>query len=583
MSHPRARVGTVLRDKWRLERLLGVGGSASVYAASHTNNGKRAAVKILHSELGSHTELVARFLKEGYFTNKIGHRCAVSVIDDDRAEDGSVYLVMDLLEGHGLDRYVRGKDRLPLSSVLHVADEVLDLLVVAHGAGIIHRDIKPENLFLTDDGAIKVLDFGIARLAEIPTDGSGTQIGVGIGTPSYMPQEQARGRWNVLDGRSDVYAVGATMFGLLTGRKPREAETSNEELLMAMTLPMPSLLEVEPTVPPEIAAIVDRALAFEMAGRWPDARAMQLALRHVTGSAMSMPTPSAPIFPRGSTLSGMHASRAPPPPPPPRLVQPRVVRASTPPAGADPTPFTASANRLTLHVHPRYGPTLIGACAPRGQSPRVRAYDLAHRTVAWEALEGEEWVADLKHVAILADRIFVPHNAAIHCLDFESGRQLWTLQLGDKLDVRSGGANHGPFILDAAGSLLAKTIQCAVVSLDPETGGEKARRMFPSPVDLLGEGRGILARYDLHGRGVLEFLNPVTLESTSIFGKSWTNNDRASLVEASLEGSSAVARVEKWGLLASQGIVLLDIAKGREVLFEFETEEFGRLDRKLHR
>jgi serine/threonine-protein kinase len=274
------RVGQVLRDKWRLDKLLGVGGSAAVYQATHVNNGKRAAVKMLHADLSTNKEVVTRFLKEGYFSNQVDHPGAVSVIDDDRAEDGSVYLVMELLEGHSLERYVRGKERLTTEQVLDYVDQVLDLLAVAHQKGILHRDIKPANVFLTNQGKIKVLDFGIARLNEPQGDAAPmTQTGTGIGTPSYMPPEQARGRWKDVDARTDVFAVGAMAYALLTGVRPRKAETGNEELLLAMTQPMPKLATVLPDIDPGVAEVVDRACEFEMDRRWPTARAMQQAIR----------------------------------------------------------------------------------------------------------------------------------------------------------------------------------------------------------------------------------------------------------------------------------------------------------------
>ena len=337
------------------------------------NNGRRVAVKILHTELCARKDLVRRFLREGYFANKIGHPCAVAVLDDDKTDDGAVFLVLELLEGHSLDRYTRGKERLPTHEVLRITDDVLDLLAVAHAEGVIHRDVKPANIFLTKTNQVKVLDFGIARLAEAPEAQQGhTQLGTGIGTPAFMSPEQARGRWNIVDGRSDIWALGATMFSLITGHKPREAETANEELLIAMTAPMPSLGDVSRDVHPLIVQLVDKALSFEMSERWASAKAMQAALRDVmadleadpefdpksfpaTGGkgvstdrftpqnsgenrASTNPRPAAGMPPASSSATTAAAATAcirecvpqlppppPPPPPPPR-------------AGADPLP-----------------------------------------------------------------------------------------------------------------------------------------------------------------------------------------------------------------------------------------------------
>jgi serine/threonine-protein kinase len=279
IGRAQARIGSVLDGKWRLDTLLGVGGSAAVYAATHRNT-KRAAVKILHPELSTHAELVARFVREGYVANKIGHAGTVTVLDDDRAEDGSCYLVMELLDGHSLDRYTRPNEPpMPLREIVRLIDDLLDVLASAHKNGIIHRDIKPANLFLTQEQKLKVLDFGIARLAEPYGGATSTQTGMTIGTPSFMPPEQARGRWHQIDPRTDIWAVGATMFALVTQKRPRDADTPNEELLLAMTTPVEATVKLAPWVPPEIAHVIDKAVSMDMDGRWPDACTMQNALR----------------------------------------------------------------------------------------------------------------------------------------------------------------------------------------------------------------------------------------------------------------------------------------------------------------
>ncbi len=274
------RVGTVLRGKWRLDVLLGVGGMAAVYAATH-RNGTRAALKILHPELSTHAHIRARFFKEGKVANTVGHPGAVKVVDEDEDETGALFLVMELLDGEHLDaRAARSGGKLPADEVLSAADQILGVLAAAHDKGVVHRDLKPENVFLTRDGAVKVLDFGIARLRELSTASSATRDGTSMGTPSFMPPEQARGLWDEVDARSDLWAVGALMFSLLTGKNVHEGRTTNELLLSAMTKPAPSVASLEPTVHAAVAAVVNRALAFDKPRRWPDARAMQEAVRH---------------------------------------------------------------------------------------------------------------------------------------------------------------------------------------------------------------------------------------------------------------------------------------------------------------
>jgi serine/threonine-protein kinase len=288
------RVGTVLRDKWTLERLLGVGGMASVYAARH-RNGKLGAVKLLHLELSLHQDWRERFLREGYVANHVGHPGVVSVLDDDVLEDGSVFLVMELLEGEPADLRAERQpwERLDPRQVVWIADRVLDVLDAAHAKGIVHRDIKPENIFLTHSGQVKVLDFGIARLRERPAGTTATRTGATMGTPAYMPPEQALGNNHQIDGRTDIWALGATMFFLLTGRFVHEADTANKLLLAAMTKPAPPIRSILPELSPAFAAIVDRALAFEQSDRFQSAGEMQQALRALGSAPLLVPAGAA--------------------------------------------------------------------------------------------------------------------------------------------------------------------------------------------------------------------------------------------------------------------------------------------------
>jgi serine/threonine-protein kinase len=273
-----ARVGTTLCDKWQLEKLLGVGGTASVYSASH-RNGKRAAVKVLHPELSAQQQFRDRFLREGYVGNRIEHEGAITVYDDDVTEDGCSMLVMDLLEGENLEaRRERKGGVLDALEVLSLTDEVLDVLQAAHARGVVHRDIKPENLFVTTDNKVKLLDFGIARI-DIIDDPGKTLAGIAMGTPAFMPPEQASARWESVDGQSDLWAIGASMFTLLTGRYVHEGETVNESLAMAVTKNAPPLRSVATQAPESVAAIVDKALVRDKTQRWRNAAEMQQAVR----------------------------------------------------------------------------------------------------------------------------------------------------------------------------------------------------------------------------------------------------------------------------------------------------------------
>lgn len=296
-----ARVGRILNEKYALERLLGYGGMAAVYAARH-RNGHRAAVKILHPEIARDEEVRTRFLHEGYAANKVEHPGAVSVMDDDvvnGGEDkGAAYLVMELLEGESVFTRVKRSGTLPAADVLAITEGVLDVLDAAHTRGIVHRDLKPDNLFLVrppgeERERVKVLDFGIARIADVARR---TNIGQALGTPSYMSPEQARGQRELIDGRSDLFSLGATMFRLLTGRRIHDAETGTEILAKMATLPAPPLRSIAPSTSPAIAAIIDRALQFEREQRYGSAAEMRADVR---AARAGQPLPSADFAPIG--------------------------------------------------------------------------------------------------------------------------------------------------------------------------------------------------------------------------------------------------------------------------------------------
>ncbi len=224
--------------------MLGIGGMAAVYAATH-RNGKRVAVKMLHPEFSHDEDVRTRFLQEGYAANTIQHDGAVSVLDDDLAPDGSAFIVMEMLEGETVEqRWERSGQRLPLGEVLGIADQLLDVLVAAHAKSVVHRDIKPENLFVTKTGAVKVLDFGIAKVFERQQSRqSATRAGMVMGTPAFMAPEQALAHWDEVDGRTDLWAVGATMFMLLSGQHVHEAQSSQEQLILSATAPARSLAD----------------------------------------------------------------------------------------------------------------------------------------------------------------------------------------------------------------------------------------------------------------------------------------------------------------------------------------------------
>jgi serine/threonine-protein kinase len=276
----RERIGQTLGGRWVLQSVLGVGGMAAVYAATDPV-GQEAAVKILHPEIGRRRELCERFMREGMVANRIQHPGVVRVLEHGAVDERLVFLVLERLHGESLGERVAREGMLPLPDLLDVLEQVLDVLAVAHGAGIIHRDLKPDNLFLTEDGRVKVLDFGIARVLETAPDDLRTRTGMAMGTLPYMAPEQALGRRDEIDGRVDIFALGATAFRIITKRRVHEADSEAGLLVAMASKPAPPLRSVAEHVPENVAGIIDVALAFHRDARYPDARTMQEDVRAV--------------------------------------------------------------------------------------------------------------------------------------------------------------------------------------------------------------------------------------------------------------------------------------------------------------
>ncbi len=273
-------VGEVVGGKWKIERVLGVGGMATVYYAVHQATQRPAAIKVMHQEFVRMEDALRRFSLEARVANRVNHRGAVPVLDDGVLPDGAPYLVMEFVHGQSLQERVEDSQRrLSVEEIFSLAEQLLGILEAAHRAGVLHRDVKPDNVYLTNDGEVKLLDFGISKMAEESPQNLKTQVGSTMGTPAFMSPEQARGRWDELDPRADIFAVGATMYSVLSGSVIHEAETSNELLLKVMTRPVAELRKVAPHVPGFAARVVDRAVAFEKKDRFASAAEMQDAVR----------------------------------------------------------------------------------------------------------------------------------------------------------------------------------------------------------------------------------------------------------------------------------------------------------------
>jgi len=286
----KSRIGATIRGKWRVDAQLGRGSMATVYAATH-RNGTRVALKMLHPHLSRDESVRTRFLREGYLANRVNHPGTVRITDDDVSEDGCAFLVMELLEGETLDQRRRSRGgTLPVADALAIFDELLDIVGAAHDQGLVHRDLKPDNIFLTAGGAVKVLDFGVANVWDGQRSSEMTMTGMVIGTPSFMPPEQALGRRDAVDKRSDLWALGACLFTAITG-EPVHPEVGSAHLKILITAQQParSIGAVLPNLPPAVVGLVDRALAFEKDHRFPDARAMKRALAEARADLAGAP------------------------------------------------------------------------------------------------------------------------------------------------------------------------------------------------------------------------------------------------------------------------------------------------------
>ena len=308
-----SRVGQVIGGRMTLERVLGVGGTASVYAARH-RNGRALAVKILHPEYAHHSAIRQRFLAEGYAANRVDHPDAVAILDEGEDADGTVFIVMELLRGRTVLERLLSEGPLPVAAVASIAQSVLSVLAHAHERGVVHRDVKPSNIFATDEGRTLLLDFGIARVQE-GESAFLTRPGSTLGTPAFMAPELAAGRLDELDALTDLWAVGATMFQLLTAQVVHPSRNDNELLVLAATEPARSLATLRPDLDVRLVRVVDRALSFQRGDRWPNARAMSAALALASGPHSVLTSPArTPVLEQTATAPemAMPASRPAP-------------------------------------------------------------------------------------------------------------------------------------------------------------------------------------------------------------------------------------------------------------------------------
>jgi tRNA A-37 threonylcarbamoyl transferase component Bud32/outer membrane biosynthesis protein TonB len=281
----------VLADRYKVVGALGDGGMGTVYLGEHVTLRKKVAIKVLKQEFCHDRTNVERFLQEARAASMIRHENIVDIIDFGQVPGGSVFFVMELLEGSDVSDLLKKVKRLPWLRTRNILLQVVRALRAAHENGIIHRDMKPGNVFLVARNAatdyVKVLDFGIAKVDDQNT--GLTRTGAVFGTAGYMAPEQACG--DPVDGRTDVYAVGCMMFEMLTGRTPFPGTNFMRVLTQHMNEPPPAPRDVCPDADcsDEVESIILKALAKKAENRFPDMAAFERAIAQANGEVQTVP------------------------------------------------------------------------------------------------------------------------------------------------------------------------------------------------------------------------------------------------------------------------------------------------------
>ena len=309
---PESFVGRVIDGKYRVEGFIAQGGMGAVYRARHILLGDEVVIKTLRAEMRNNAEWLRRFQREGKAARAFRHPNAVTVYDLSSGSDGQVYMVMEYVEGHTLDKELKMRGRFTPEEALEVLEPVADVLDAAHARGVVHRDLKPENIMLGSDGrggtVVKVLDLGIAKIVggDVKTareTTSLTMVGQILGTPYYMSPEQwgemPRDGKAEVDGRTDVYSLGVIFFELVAGKKPLGGTTLPELRQKHVAAPLPSLSEAAPGVPREFGRVVARAMAKDRGDRPQSAGDFVEELHAALGLA-----------PRGRGRGGIHTTDA---------------------------------------------------------------------------------------------------------------------------------------------------------------------------------------------------------------------------------------------------------------------------------
>ncbi len=292
-ADPASIVDTVLDGQYQMEALLGKGGMGAVYRARHILLGDRVAIKVLPPEVRTNAEWLRRFRREGQAARRFRHPNSVTVYDLRTAADGTIYMVMEYVEGHTLDLAIKTRGRFPAAEALDILTPIMSVLDTAHTMGVVHRDLKPENIMIgnpdeTGQPVVKLLDLGIAKMREIAGSDNGgntalTMAGQVLGTPYYMSPEQwgeiPRDGSTEIDGRADIYSLGLVFYEMIAGRRCFAGNTLHElRREHVQTRPQP-LVEVVPDVPRGFSDAIERATAKDRGDRQATAGALAQELR----------------------------------------------------------------------------------------------------------------------------------------------------------------------------------------------------------------------------------------------------------------------------------------------------------------
>jgi serine/threonine-protein kinase len=275
------RIGSLVGAKYRIVRMIAEGGMGVVYEAQHTVVRRRFAVKFLRPDLAERRDILNRFQREAEAAGALESEHVAAAVDFGIVPDGTPYIVMEYLVGESLAALLEREGRLSVARAADLVAQASRGIEVAHASGIIHRDLKPQNLFVCrrQDGTdlLKILDFGVAKLQAIDEMNAATRTGTVLGTVAYMSPEQARGD-KIVDQRSDVYALGAILYELVSQKKPHPGESHNAVLHHIATHPAVPIESVQPGLPAGFAEIVGRTLSCNTEERPPSAEAFAQAL-----------------------------------------------------------------------------------------------------------------------------------------------------------------------------------------------------------------------------------------------------------------------------------------------------------------